>query len=141
MLCEDVPLNLGQAGCTTALLGAGSQTLRATFRPIAGSTLHESTVTRTIRVGTMPVFTSKAKVTFVVGKSQTFRVRASGSPSPRITLVKGKLPAGLTFKAGTGSATISGKAKASGVGSHTVTVKATNLRGSVRQKLTIVVKR
>ena len=41
-------------------------------------------------------FTSKTKTTFVVGNAKTFRVRASGSPSPRITLVKGKLPAGLT---------------------------------------------
>jgi hypothetical protein len=142
VLCQDVLVHLGEAACTSDALGAGSQTVRATFTPtVEVSTLHSSTVTRTIKVGTTPAFTSRAKATFVVGRSQTFRVRASGSPSPRITLVKGKLPAGLRFRAGTGSATISGRAKASGVGTHSVTVRATNLRGSVRQVLKVVVSR
>ena len=142
VLCQDVALSAGAARCVTTALGAGSRPVRATFTPVVGSTLHTSvSATRTIKVGTIPAFTSRSRASFVVGTSQTFRVRASGSPGSRITLVKGRLPAGLSFKAGTGTATISGKAKASAVGTHSVTVQATNLRGTVRQVLRIVVTR
>jgi hypothetical protein len=142
VLCQDVPVHLGQAACTTSAIPAGSQSLHATFTPTDGTTLHGSASTsRAIKVGTVPSFTSPSRATFVVGKSHTFRVRASGSPMARITLVKGKLPAGLSFHAGNGSATISGKAKASGVGSRSVTVQAANLRGTVRQVLRIAVAR
>ncbi|MFZ2014405.1 MAG: choice-of-anchor Q domain-containing protein [Nocardioides sp.] len=142
VLCHDVALSAGAARCVTTALGAGSRPVRATFTPVDGSALHASvSATRTIKVGTMPAFTSRGRSSFVVGTSQTFRVRASGSPGPRITLVKGRLPTGLSFKAGTGTATIAGKAKASAVGTHSVTVQATNLRGTVRQVLRIVVTR
>jgi hypothetical protein len=139
VLCQDVPVHLAEATCSTSALGGGAHTLRATFTPDAIGTLHGSTVTRTIIVGTKPTFTSTSKATFVVGKSWTFRVRASGRPASRITLVKGKLPAGLSFHAGRGSATISGRARASAVGSRTVTVQAANVRGTARQVLRIVV--
>jgi hypothetical protein len=142
VLCQDVLVNLGHAVCTTSALAAGSHSLAATFTPGDGSTLHpSSSATRTLKVGTVPAFTSKSRATFVVGKSRTFRVTASGSPSARLTLAKGKLPAGLKFHAGNGSATISGKAKASAVGTRSVTVRATNLRGTVQQVLRIVVTR
>ena len=142
VLCQDVAVNLGQAACTTSALAAGSHSLAATFTPADGSPLHSSSsATRTLKVGTVPAFTSKGRAVFVVGKSQTFRVRASGSPASRITLIKGRLPAGLRFHVGNGSATISGKAKASAVGSRSVTVQAANLRGTVHQVLRIVVTR
>ena len=142
VLCHDVAVVSGVAQCTTTALAAGSHSLSATFTPADGSTLHGAvSASRTIKVGTVPVFTSKSRTTFVVGRSQTFRVRASGSPSARITLVKGKLPAGLSFHAGNASATISGKAKASAVGRRSVTVQAANLRGTVKQVLRIVVAR
>ena len=142
VLCQDVALVTGKARCVTTALAAGSRPFTATFAPGDGSTLHASvSATRTVKVGTVPVFTSKSRATFVVGTSHTFRVRASGSPARRITLVKGRLPAGLSFKAGRGTATISGRAKASAVGTHSVTLRATNLRGTVRQVLKIVVSR
>jgi hypothetical protein len=142
VLCQDVLVALGHAACTSSALAAGSHSLAATFTPADGSTLHSSSsAPRTLQVGTVPAFTSKGKATFVVGKSRTFQVRASGSPSARITLAKGKLPAGLRFHAGNGSATISGKAKASAVGTRSVTVRATNLRGTAQQVLRIVVTR
>lgn len=142
VLCHDVVVVTGKARCVTTALGAGRRRVNATFTPVPGSTLHRSvSATRTIEVGTLPVFTSRSRATFVVGTSHTFRVRASGSPAPRITLVRGRLPSGLTFRAGTGTATLSGRARASAVGSHWVTVQATNLRGSVRQPLKIVVSR
>jgi hypothetical protein len=47
----------------------------------------------------------------------------------------------LSFHAGNGIATVSGKAKASAVGTHRITLQATNLRGSVRRVLRIVVVR
>ncbi len=142
VLCQDVAVNLGQAACTTSALAAGSHSLAATFTPADGSTLHSSgSATRTLQVGTVPAFTSKSKAAFVVGRSRTFRVSASGTPSARITLAKGKLPAGLKFHAGNGSATISGKAKASAVGTRSVTLRATNLRATAQQVLRIVVTR
>ncbi|WP_151083130.1 Ig-like domain-containing protein [Nocardioides cynanchi] len=132
----------GTAGCTTSGLAAGSHPVTAAFTPATGSTLHASlSATRTIRVGTKPAFTSAGHTTFVVGTSRTFTVHASGAPGVRITLVKGRLPAGLTFHAGKGTATVSGKAKRSGTGRHRVTLRATNLLGNARQVLTIVVTR
>ncbi len=142
VLCQHVLLTSGAAACTTSALGAGSRAVSATFASADGSTLHGSVSSPVvIKVGTKPAFTSSDHTRFRVGKRKTFTVHASGSPRPRITLVKGKLPAGLTFHAGTGSATISGKAKASAAGTHKVTLEATNLRGTVKQVLRIVVKR
>lgn len=142
VLCPDVPVASGAASCTTTALAAGSRSVTAIFTPAPGSTLHASTsAARTIKIGIAPAFTSKSHTTFHVGKRKTFSVHASGSPSPRIRLVKGKLPAGLTFHAGKGTATVSGKAKRSGAGTHLITLRATNLRGTVHQVLRIVVKR
>lgn len=146
VLCADVPFPPGPARhalCATTSFGAGSHAVTATFVPTPdASTLHGSvSAPRTIKVGTTPAFTSAGKTAFVVGRGTTFRVHASGSPVPRITQVKGKLPAGLTFRAGNGTATISGNAKASGIGTHRITLQAKNLMGSVKQVLRIVVKR
>jgi hypothetical protein len=142
VLCQDVTVASGAASCTTSALAAGSRSVTAAFTPAAGSTLHASvSAARTIKVGIPPAFTSRSHTTFRVGKRKTFTVRASGSPGPRITLVKGKLPAGLHFDAGRGTATVSGKARGSGVGTHRVTLRASNLRGTVHQVLRIVVKR
>ena len=142
VLCADVAVTGGAASCTTSAWAAGSHSVTGTFIPEAGATLHgDVSPGTTTKVGTAPAFTSKSRATFVVGRSQTFRLGASGSPAARITLVKGRVPAGLTFHAGAGTATLSGKAKASAVGSHSVTVQATNLLGSVRQTLRIVVRR
>lgn len=142
VLCAVQVHPTGDASCTTSALGKGAHVLTATFAPANDSTLHRSkSAPRTIEVGTTPAFTSTSHVTFVVGTSKTFQVHATGSPAPRITQVKGKLPAGLTFHAGNGRATISGKAKASGIGTHRITLQAKNVMGKVRQVLLIVVKR
>jgi hypothetical protein len=141
VLCQDVTVASGAASCTTSALAAGSRSVTAAFTPAAGSTLHASvSAARTIKVGIPPAFTSRSHTTFRVGKRKTFTVQASGSPGPRITLVKGKLPAGLHFDAGKGTAIVFGKAKRSGVGTHRVTLRASNLRGTVHQVLRIVVK-
>jgi hypothetical protein len=142
VLCQDVAVASGAASCTTSALAAGSRSVTARFTPADGSTLHASfAAARTIKVGSVPDFTSKSRTTFHVGQKKTFTVHASGSPSPRITLVKGRLPAGLRFHAGRGTATVSGRALGSGVGIHRLTFRAKNLRGTVRQVLRIVVTR
>jgi len=142
LLCKDVALVSGAAACTTSALVAGSRAVRASFTPAAGSTLHPSTSpTGTILVGTRPSFHSPHRTTFVVGRSGSFTVRAWGSPHPRITVVAGRLPAGLHLHARAGRAGLTGTARASAVGTHRVTLEAGNLRGSVRQVLTVVVSR
>ena len=142
VLCSDVPVLADHAGCTASAIPAGKQLLLATFTPTAGSTLHGAlSPTRTIEVGTVPAFTTKPRAAFVVGRAKKVTVHASGAPAARITLLKGRLPAGLHFRSGSGKATISGKAKIAALGSHTVTVRAMNLLGTVRQTLRIVVTR
>jgi hypothetical protein len=80
-------------------------------------------------------------VRFVVGKARAFRVRASGSPAPRITLIKGHLPAGLHFHTGPGRVTLRGTAKRADIGTCRITLRAANLRGTDEQVLRIIVVR
>jgi hypothetical protein len=141
VLCAGLTVQSGTAHCATSALAAGSRPVQATFTPAPGATWHSSLATRTIKVGTAPAFTSGTTARFVVGKAHTFTLLASGSPSARITLIKGRVPAGLVFRSGLGKATLSGKAKASAVGTRQLTLQATNPAGSVRQVLRVVVRR
>jgi hypothetical protein len=73
---------------------------------------------------TSPSVSSPNQVTFTVDTPGSFIVAATGTPVPSITK-KGKLPKGLHFTAGTGTATISGTPL--GVaGSFSVTIEAQN---------------
>jgi hypothetical protein len=141
-LCADVSVENGVAQCATSALAAGRDSLSASFTPAAGSTLHDSTSpTNAIVVGTTPAFTSPSRVRFVVGTPHTLRVTAVGAPTPRITLIKGRLPAGLRFHAGHAKATLSGTVTKSAVGTHYVTLEAHNIRGAAFQQLRITVAR
>jgi hypothetical protein len=81
-------------------------------------------------------------VTFTHGKRGTFTIRTTGYPAAQLS-EQGKLPAGLTFRAGSGGpATISGTPAASTKG-HTfvVTIIARNAAAvPVTQQLTITVR-
>jgi hypothetical protein len=69
---------------------------------------------------------SADQTTFTVGVGEVFTVTATGTPVPSVT-EKGRLPRGLTFTAGRGTATISGTpAAADRVGSYPVTIEARN---------------
>jgi hypothetical protein len=71
-----------------------------------------------------PSVSSANQATFTVGVAGTFSVTATGTPSPAITK-KGRLPKGLRFVAGTGTATISGTPTGA-TGNFPVTIEAQN---------------
>jgi hypothetical protein len=84
-----------------------------------------------------PVISSADQATFTVGQSGSFRVTASGAP---VISEKGKLPKGLHFGSGPGTATISGKpSKKTGSYALTITAtsKSTNERISQVLRLTV----
>jgi len=142
VLCADVAVANGVASCQTTSIGAGQRTVTATFTPAATSALHASTSQpQAIVVASAPSFTSPRTSRFVVGKPHTFHIHASGAPRPRLSRIKGSLPAGLHFTGGLGSATIKGTAKRSAAGSYTIKIQAHNLKGVVDQVLRIMVTR
>jgi hypothetical protein len=71
-----------------------------------------------------PSVASANQATFTVGASGTFSVTATGTPLPAITK-KGRLPKGLHFTAGTGTATISGTPTGA-PGNFPITIEAQN---------------
>ena len=77
--------------------------------------------------------TSPPSDSVFVGSPFSFAVTTSGSPSPKIT-EKGKLPKGVKFHKGTGTATISGKATKAGT--YHVTIKATFGKGKTKDLVT-----
>jgi large repetitive protein len=67
--------------------------------------------------------------TIVVGKSRTIRITATGFPKPSFT-ESGALPAGMSFVAGAGSASLVGTPAAGSGNDYFVTFTATNSQGS-----------
>ncbi|HXQ60499.1 MAG TPA: Ig domain-containing protein [Acidimicrobiales bacterium] len=83
--------------------------------------------------------TSAGQATFTDHRKSSFTVTATGYPTPLIT-EKGKLPKGLHFKKGKGSATISGTPAVKKPGSYPVTITASNgPTSSVDQTVSVVV--
>jgi hypothetical protein len=71
-----------------------------------------------------PSVSSVDQATFTVGQSGTFSVTATGTPLPSITK-KGRLPKGLHYTPGTGTATISGTPTGA-AGNYPITIEAQN---------------
>lgn len=93
----------------------------------------------TLKVKQEPIFLSLASATFVAGKPGSFTVVTEAVPVAWLDLV-GTLPAGLTFTDnGDGTATIAGTPSVSAVGTHSVTINATNDLVDPPQTLVIVV--
>ncbi len=69
----------------------------------------------------------------LVGQALTYTLSASGTPSPTFAITSGTLPTGLALNATTGL--ISGTPSV--VGSGTLTVQATNFKGSTTTSLTL----
>jgi len=86
----------------------------------------------------LPAVTSANWATFMIGTFNAFTFTATGGPSPSISL-SGALPAGVTFTAGTGNATLSGFPAASATGSYTLTITASNAVGSTSQTFVLTV--
>jgi len=84
-------------------------------------------------------FTSPNSAHATVGRSFSFRVTTAGTPAPKITK-KGKLPKGVKFFKGTGSASLGGTPTStkhkSAAGSFRVTFTATYGTGKTKQKVT-----
>ncbi len=127
----------------------GTATLAGT--PAAGTGgVYPITITATNGIGTpasqpfvltvdaAPAFTSPAAAYFPwLGPPTSFPVAASGYPAPKITLT-GNLPPGLSFDPA--DDTITGTAGLFGLGTHPVTVTATNGIGATAvQTLNVVV--
>lgn len=89
--------------------------------------------------GNSPVITTPASVLVNHERYASFTIRASGTPTPTLTLA-GALPRGMVFHAGSdGTATISGRPEV-GPGTYTVAISANNGVGApVVQHLAITV--
>ena len=87
-----------------------------------------------------PAFTSASSVTAMVGNKLTFRVSASGYPTPNLT--DPTLPSGLKWTDnGNGTATIWGIPAASAAPRTRLLLSAANVAGHAEQVLTITVQR
>jgi len=140
VLCTDVPVSAGTASCTTSALSAGRHSLTASFTPADDAVIHGSvSVPHQVIVGTKPSITAPRRFTVHVGQRVHIALHASGAPRPILRKIAGHLPRGLTFHRGVGKATITGRAKASAVGTHHIKVRARNLVGQDRHRLTVVV--
>jgi hypothetical protein len=122
------------AGTPTATTGGGGDNLVIIATNSSGTALQSFTLT--VGTASAPSFTSAASDTVRSGTSFSFTVRASGTPSAAIT-ESGSLPSGVTFTAGSGTATISGTPTATGV--YPITFSATNASGTAKQSFTLTV--
>ena len=97
------------------------------------------TATQSITVGSPgPGITSANNATATEGASFTFHVTTAGSPAPKLK-GKGKLPKGIKFHKGIGSATISGIANPKNnktVGTYHIIITATFGKGKTKQLVT-----
>jgi hypothetical protein len=138
VLCSGKELNAsGVATCSTTKLPPGTPTVTATF--VSSSPYLASAGTAKPVIGTTPAFTSAQTARATVGRPTTITIHASGTPSPTITEVGGTLPKGMSFRRGTGSATISGTPAAGTAKTYVVHLRAANVRGSATQTLTLTV--
>ncbi len=88
---------------------------------------------------TAPVFWSAASTTFTVGTQGWFKVTATGSPMPTLSL-EGTRPDGVTFTPnGDGTAILAGIPSLGTDGSYTLNITATNSVSSVTQAFTLTV--
>ena len=93
----------------------------------------------TITVNEDPVVEGSASVRFVVGTPNLVTYSTDGFPMPSLE-ASGDMPDGVTFDDnGDGTGTLSGTAPASELGSHVITITATNAAGSDDLVVTIEV--
>jgi hypothetical protein len=89
-----------------------------------------------------PTITSSNQAAFTELTNGSFTVQTTGNPDAGLSIQQGSLPNGLNFTDnGDGTATISGAPDLNQVGTHSVTLEATNVAGTVMQQLTITLNR
>ena len=84
--------------------------------------------------GQAPTITSPGSLTVTIRHTFSFRVVATGSPSPTFS-ASGTLPRGVSFDAVTG--VLSGTPRARSAGMYTLEVSATNAAGTTEQNLSV----
>ena len=94
------------------------------------------TMTFTLKVDEAPAFNSDDQASSTTGQSFNFQLSVTGFPKPALSKT-GTLPAGITFKAATG--TFSGTPKAGSAGTYPITITAKNSSGTTTQNFTITV--
>jgi len=127
------------SGAVVHLTGAGTCKLDANQ---AGNASYNAAtqVSQSFTIGTAgPGFTSANSTSATEGTSFSFRVTTSGTPTPKIK-GKGKLPKGVKFHKGIGTATMSGTPTAtkhkSPVGTYHLTITATFGKGKTKHVVT-----
>jgi hypothetical protein len=108
--------------------------------PTVGAPWYTPAVEFNALVSPSPTITSPATANVVAGTPFSFTVTTTGVPTPVVKkLSGGKLPKGLVFKGGTGTATISGTALTTNKNrNYTIAIQAINgKRSSARQRLVL----
>ena len=108
--------------------------------PTVGAPWYIPAVEFNALVSPSPTITSAATVSVAAGTPFSFQVTTTGVPTPVVTKLAGKLPIGLVFHSGVGTATITGTAPHTDRNrSYMIAVQAKNARRSIaRQHLTLV---
>ena len=127
----NLPAPLSQAAAVTDALGRIEVIGGYDLNHVALSTVIVSQ--RLNQPDVAPAITSTAPTTVTTGSTYTYQVVATGNPQPTYSLVTA--PAGMTIDAGTGL--ISWAPTVAQAGSNGVTVRATNVAGSVDQSFSV----
>ncbi len=126
--------------------GDGTATIAGIPRPGSGAAyaitftaanqLGTASQTFTLKVDEAPAITSPHAATATAGSPFTFTATATGYPAP-VVRKTGSLPAGLTYKAATG--TISGTPSANSAGTYPITFTVKNASGTASQTFVLTV--
>ena len=115
---------------------------RFNFPIVASNGVNPAAVqTLTMTINEAPTITSPVAATFTVGTAGSFTLTTGHAyPAPTLSVASGALPAGLIFRDnGDGTASIAGKPAAGSGGVIALTLKATNLGGTVTQDFELTV--
>jgi hypothetical protein len=130
------------ANGTARLSGTPSTAMAGRTFPITFTATSSSGVTSqsfTLTVGRAPTITSGTLAFPRIGRSFSFTVQTTGTPTASITIA-GALPAGLTFVDNhNGTARISGTPTRNSGRTYSVVVSAQNIYGSTSKTLTLMV--
>jgi hypothetical protein len=131
--------NLESVSCATITSCAAIGDYRIVAPP--GAPDDEESLIETLGLGGVPapVISSADQATFAAGQSNSFTITASGPQAPVLS-EKGKLPKGLHFEEGQGTATITGKpSKKTGIYLLTITAKSTSANERISQPFGLTV--
>jgi hypothetical protein len=138
-LCTKSLSSAGKETCSTNKLPPGRDTIIARF--VSSSPYLNSSASTSAVIATAPAFTSPAHAQTTIGTRKAISIDASGKPAPQITIASGRLPKGMHFAGGRGTATIAGTAAAGTAKRYVLHLRAANLRSSAAQTFTLTVAR